>query len=504
MRRGFLLAAFCVAMLPTFASAGALQQGNIIVSNSPFGVQSVYEYSTAGTRLQTFDFSPAADGRDLILDRDGRVQIYNGTFSPSLTSLDPVTNARSSRTFGEWSTVNNLTYGGIGAFGRYVFATDMNTSSAGASGVVRFDLDGGPTVRFATNTEPLDLSVGLDGLLYTLSRGNAFNGGGNQVDVYNPTTLAYVRSVTLPGEHRGIAVDARSHIFTAQRDSVSRINHYSPAGQSVGFLDDPGIGGLADIDLNRDGGIVVASHGGSLIVTTTALTSATTFQTRSSNGYNFAAWVQAPVSETPGVPIPGLFNTGLSSTGALLPEGSTDPHYTLTSVPTGSGYASTPFVTVSDGFPIGSWIGNGPNSQWIQPLSGNSDSHAVGEYVYRTTFSLDGFDISKVLLYGRWSHDDGATILLNGVPTSFTGGSNFNSWSQFALDAGFVEGVNTLDFVVSNGGAPTGLRVEIAGYGTPIPEPAIFGIITASAASRTLHRRRRPPVPPDGFRPAKR
>jgi hypothetical protein len=296
--RLLLVVTFCLVISNPLLSA-PFKPGNILVSNSPFGDEDLMEFTPAGTLVQSINISPANNGLDLIVDRDGRAQLYNGVFNPTLTQYDPKTNSFSSRTFAGWSTVNNLTYGGVATNGRYVFATDMNTNGGEASGVVRFDLDGGATTRFATNIEPLDLNMGLDGLLYTLSRGNAFNGGGTQVDVYNPTTMAFIRTVTLPEEHRAIAVAANGHIFTAQRDTVSRVNHYDPNGVRLDFIDDPGVGGFADIDLNDAGGLLIASHGGVLLLTDTNLDSIRFFQTRSSNGTNFATWVPEPTLMAP-------------------------------------------------------------------------------------------------------------------------------------------------------------------------------------------------------------
>ena len=317
IRRAVLLIELLL-MLSAGRSFGALlTSGNIVVSNSPFGSQDLFEYTPAGVRVQQIPVTPAGDGRDLVIDRDGRVQLYNGSFAPTLTAYDPATGTFSSRTITGWSTDNNLTYGGIGAFGRYIFVTDMATAGAGSpQGVVRFDLDGGPTVRFATNLEPIDLYVGLDGLLYTLSVGSAFNGGGNQVDVFDPQSMAFVRTVTLPDEHRAIAVVANGDIFTAG-DGVKR---YSPAGVLLDSIADPGIGGLADIDINRSGGVLVASHGGTLLLTTTDLDSITSFQTRSSNLYNFAAWVQAPVPEPTTL---GPLTLGVIAAGLLRRRGPT-------------------------------------------------------------------------------------------------------------------------------------------------------------------------------------
>ena len=114
------------------------------------------------------------------------------------------------------------------------------------------------------------------------------------------------RDVVLPfaiaGKHLSVAVerptvDFDGHIYTAQRDNVSRVNHFSPTGALLDFIADPGVGGFADIDINRNGQLVIASHGGMLLVTTKALDSIISFQTRASSGVNFASWIPTPIPE---------------------------------------------------------------------------------------------------------------------------------------------------------------------------------------------------------------
>jgi hypothetical protein len=55
-------------------------------------------------------------------------------------------------------------------------------------------------------------------------------------------------------------------------------------------------------------------------------------------------------------------------------------------------------------------------------------------------------------------------VNLNGVQLASIAG--FGSPTNFSLSSSFVAGVNTLDFIVTNGGSsasPTGLRVEVSG-----------------------------------------
>jgi len=106
----------------------------------------------------------------------------------------------------------------------------------------------------------------------------------------------------------------------------------------------------------------------------------------------------------------------------------------------------------------------------------------VGDYDYRTTFNLGGLMPGTAKLSGSWTSDNNACIELNGVNTGIcTGAGDFESLHSFSLTSGFVKGVNTLDFVVTNiaGGSdnPTGLIVEISGSASTVPEPSSLLLI---------------------------
>jgi hypothetical protein len=160
-----------------------------------------------------------------------------------------------------------------------------------------------------------------------------------------------------------------------------------------------------------------------------------------------------------------IFNTGVDNSNALLSLGSIDLHYLLLSSPLGVG---TPFVGTN--IP-GTYIANGPNSQWISPTNNASDSDPVGLYTYTTTFSLPaGF--TSASLSGQWATDNEAALSLNGGPTiATTGAADFGAFSPFTITSGFVAGLNTLTFAVTNEGGPTALRVEINGsFSTTVPD----------------------------------
>jgi hypothetical protein len=166
--------------------------------------------------------------------------------------------------------------------------------------------------------------------------------------------------------------------------------------------------------------------------------------------------------------IPTLFNTGVDASGALLPDAVADPHYTLASSPYTGGIA----YTLNPGYPVGTWMLEGPASRWLAPVLGDSANALPGTYVYQTAFDLTGYDPASASIDGAWTMDDGGTaIRLNGAATTVGSASGFADFKFFTIASGFIEGLNTLEFVVSNGGGsanPSGLRVEFASSASPI------------------------------------
>jgi hypothetical protein len=196
------------------------------------------------------------------------------------------------------------------------------------------------------------------------------------------------------------------------------------------------------------------------------------------------AWVWIGVSQA--APIPKLFNTGVDDQGKPLTNNAVDPHYTLIVSPdTNSPGPAT--YTLTPGFPVPPWVAEGPDSRWIAPKANQSTGSDPGDYTYRTTFDLGGFDPSKATITGKWTSDNGGTdILLNGTSLGLIQGGNFGALEiEFTITTEFVGGTNTLDFVVNNAGAdvnPTGLRVEM--HGT-VELPSEAPSITTQPQGRT-------------------
>ena len=303
-------AAFTCLVGATSAQAGAISSSSILVSNMSNG--QLTEHSRNGALRQSFatpDFeSGFHDLRDIVLDLDGNVQMFNGTFTPRLSTLNPTTGAIANRSMAGWSTVNNVSYGGIAAAGKQVFVTDMRTFNGGAeaAGIVMFDLESGTARRFADGRDYHDLNLGHDGLLYATT--------GRSADVYDPRTFTFVRNVTWEGagDVRGIAIDKSGTIFTASWGGA--VSRYDSAGRRVGNTLNVDAS-LTDIDINARGDIVLGSRFGTVFLTDSTLRGPSSFNV----GGSFGPTVHVAFAEAVMIPEPSsvaLLLAGLAIAGA--------------------------------------------------------------------------------------------------------------------------------------------------------------------------------------------
>jgi len=192
----------------------------VVVQDPGTSVYRLQEYQQAGAIVNSrlIPYPPGStdvpDARGLSIDPSGNVDIFNGTFTPYLSTYFPATQTWSHKTTSGWSTINNATYGGVATFNNFVFVTDMAVFGQPLNGMIRFDNSGGPATLFAGGHDFIDLTIGLDGLLYGLTDDQP-----NQVYVFNPQALAPVRNFALTdpsaSDTRSIAVDASGNILGA-------------------------------------------------------------------------------------------------------------------------------------------------------------------------------------------------------------------------------------------------------------------------------------------------
>jgi hypothetical protein len=308
------------------ADAATLTVGNILVGEN----QMVHEYTTAGALVQSFSVPQVGDPqlRDIVRDRNGQIRAYNGTFSPSLSTINPLTGGVADHSFSGWSTANNLTYGGIAAdatSGR-IFVTDMNTDGATAQGIVVFDELGAFATRIATTIDPIDLTLGHDGLLYALYPGGS--PGGTTLDVFNPATLSKIKEIDLTASvgfgagNRAVAVSASGELFLA--NFSGEVFHVAADGTLLNqsTFACPAFGGncrFFDINLGADGTSLLLSADEEVLLTDTAFSAGSSFavlQSSSTSSSVFSAFVEAPPSA---VPLPAAAWLLLSALGLLLP-----------------------------------------------------------------------------------------------------------------------------------------------------------------------------------------
>jgi hypothetical protein len=192
-------------------------------------------------------------------------------------------------------------------------------------------------------------------------------------------------------------------------------------------------------------------------------------------------------------PIPGLFNTGTDAAGNALVGGNgvADPHYTVLSsdIP-----GVTTGVSAVTYFVPSAYAPEDTDSRWISHSS--TGSPGSGSTVFRLSFDLTGLDPETAVINGVFAADNAALIFLNGTSTGLTV-PQFNFLVPFSITDGFVAGVNTLDFRVTDEFPPMAFRVDdlvgtadlLDGGPAPVPAPASLALLGLGAAALGLRRR---------------
>jgi hypothetical protein len=260
--------------------AGSLTPGDLLVStqsifsgNGSLG-ESVLEYTTGGSLVQQFAVPyPGGrpiteDVRGIVANSAGQVQIFNGTFSPYLTTLTPTpgggpgVGTYANTTFSGWSLFNNISYGEIGTIGNYVFAPSEAAGTSGVAGIVRFDMTTNSAKEFVVGTDYTAVTVGANGLVYAIN--NAAGSPTSEIDVFNPNTMQQVQTIKLSlqafsADLRALAVDAAGQIFAAGWDG--NIYQLDSTGAVVKSLSS-GFSNLGSIAVDPSGDLVIGDRFG--------------------------------------------------------------------------------------------------------------------------------------------------------------------------------------------------------------------------------------------------
>ncbi len=338
-------------------------------------VRSVVVPPTPGN---TFDYA-----RGIVEDPSGKVYVYDGTFTPYLATYNPSNSSWAQNTYAGWSTVSNVSYGGLALYQNFVFASDMNTAGAAPNGIVRYDTVAGAWTRIGNGTDFTKVAIGGNNVLYGLS--------GQKVYEYNPVSGAALGVVTLPsGDYRGLAVSASGDIFTAAWNGV--ISHFSALGaliQSVTLNSSTGAPFMFsdpdDIAIAPDGTLAVGSFSGYIVQMTSSFSNIAYFNT----GTNNAVFVT--FAATPSQPPPP--SASISNSNVVAPPSGTVPAQFVVSLSAASSQPVSVSYVTADGSAVAgkNYVAETGTltfapGQTIQTLSVPVDS--MSEYFTPETFSV--------------------------------------------------------------------------------------------------------------------
>lgn len=221
--------------------------------------KTLYSYDMSGSILSQVTIpndTGTESPRDLVVLGDNRIAIYNGTFNPKLSIVD---GKNWTHTFIEgWSTINNVSFGGIANIGNTIYLTDMATYGGEAKGLIVIDADSNNSQRYNENNDYTDITLGKDGLLYALH-----NNYGS-LDVIDPVTMTTLNNISLGhlSESRAVTANANGEIYMA--GWFGNISKFDSNGTLIKSLE---LGeNLTDIDLDTNGGILVGSRFGKVFV----------------------------------------------------------------------------------------------------------------------------------------------------------------------------------------------------------------------------------------------
>jgi hypothetical protein len=246
----------------------------------------LWEFTTSGQLVKAVPIS-VSDGtppsatdpaKDLVVSQDGGLHIGHGVLDDgTVHSLDPTTGLWRHDRFSDWK---HLSTAGIARLGDFLFVTE----GFSPGGLVRFDTTNDYAgERFAdSGTVYNDLAAGLDGLLYALRSSR------DDIDIFDPVTLAAAGSITLDRTVTSIAVNAAGEIFGPTSTEVHRFNASGVSQDSIATGE-----AISDIDISPEGTIALGAFINGVLITTEALATLTSFTPleETDSGLNSSTWV---------------------------------------------------------------------------------------------------------------------------------------------------------------------------------------------------------------------
>jgi uncharacterized repeat protein (TIGR01451 family) len=155
-------------------------------------------------------------------------------------------------------------------------------------------------------------------------------------------------------------------------------------------------------------------------------------------------------------------STGTSQPFVPDAIGTVDPDWWVTASPDPNLVVPGPVYSIA---PVNVWVTT-PGANWVDPFNtgfvpGGSGNDVPGDYVYATTFTLNGALYSNfVLRVNAYAADDQVELFLDGSPTALGPPASFNSPAGGPLTVPLAAGTHTLEAKVHNAILWTGLLVD--------------------------------------------
>ncbi len=270
----------------------ALTPGNILVTKGSLTeTDLLIEYTSAGVPVQAIPI-PGSEGtshkvaKDVVVDEQGRAQIFNGFEEVSLTTYDSASATFHDTAVSDWrisQAANHL--GDIAAFHNFLFANDHRDGGSD-EGVFRFQ-DGDLSWTKFDLGELSDLTVGLDGFLYVM----ATSGANSTIRSYFPQTMRLASTVVIPEALHSISVDAAGRFYGLTDAALKRFSATGALLNSTASV----VG--RSIDIAADGASLLVTSSDHATLVASDFSSHVSFALPNpASGFAFGAFIQPPIT----------------------------------------------------------------------------------------------------------------------------------------------------------------------------------------------------------------